>query len=61
MNQKSFNMWAGLIFIIVAAVHLWRALSGADLMIGTTMVPVWCSWVAVIIAGILGYNGLKKR
>jgi hypothetical protein len=61
MNQKTFNTVAGTIFLIVALVHLWRALTQTPIEISTTIVPVWVSWIAVIVAATMSYQGLRKR
>ena len=61
MNQKSFNMYAGVIFLVVAIVHLLRIFNGWGVSIGDFALPMWGSWVAVLITGCLAYHGLKKR
>lgn len=61
MNQSTFLKVSGLIFLVVALVHLWRAVSGVDIMFGETLVPMWLSWLAVIFIGFLSYQGLRKR
>ncbi len=59
MDQKTFSLIAGIIFAIVAIVHLFRILQGWNIVLGTWMVPMWVSWIGLIIPGILGYWGLK--
>lgn len=56
MRQRNFFMAAGVIFSVVAAAHLLRALFGVALNIGTWSFPFWLSWVAVIAAAFLAYT-----
>jgi len=60
MNQKTFSLLAGLIFLIIAVLHVARSVWGWDAVIGGWQVPMWVSWVAIVGAGFLAYQGLKK-
>jgi len=35
--------------------HLWRALMGLELNIGSFALPVWASFLAFLLAGYLSY------
>lgn len=59
MTQKNYNTITGCLFVIIAILHLWRALSGTVVWVGSVSVPVWISWVGVILALVLGSYGLK--
>ena len=59
MSQKTFCFVAGLIFAIVAIVHAMRLAFRWEAMIGGWVVPMWVSWVGVIVAGYLAFEGLK--
>ena len=59
MSQKNFNTIAGAIFLIVAILHLWRVIGGIDVAFGSTMIPIWISWLGVIVGAVLGYYGIK--
>jgi len=61
MNQKTFHSVVGILFLIIAVLHALRLLYGWPAVIGTFVVPMWASWVAVVVAGTLSYHGLKKR
>jgi hypothetical protein len=60
MSQKTFCFVAGLIFLIVAIGHAMRLAFRWEAMIGGWIVPVWMSWVAVLLAGYLAFEGLRK-
>jgi uncharacterized membrane protein len=59
MNQRSFSLLAGIIFIIIALLHLLRILYGWEAVIGGWAVPKWISWAALAVAGYLGFEGLR--
>lgn len=43
------------IFSIIAVLHLWRAIAGLPLNIGTIEIPIWGSYLAVLVASFLAY------
>lgn len=61
MNSKTYSLISGIIFLIVGIVHLLRVLNDWPLSISDFSVPMWASWVGVVVAGYLAYSGLKKR
>lgn len=48
-----------LIFLIIAVLHALRLYYGWVASIGGFTIPVSWSWVALVIAGYLGYQGMK--
>ncbi|MBI4122850.1 MAG: hypothetical protein HY458_00600 [Parcubacteria group bacterium] len=61
MNQKTFSLVAGIIFLAIAVLHLTRILMGWEAIIAGWQVPVWVSWVGVVVAGYLGYKGVRRK
>jgi hypothetical protein len=59
MSSKTFVMIAGAVFGIVALAHLLRIFLALSVTIGDWAVPIWASWLAVIVAGGLSYIGLR--
>jgi len=59
MNQKSFILLASVIFAVVALAHLLRILMGWPIVIDSWTVPMWLSWIALVVAGGLSYFGLS--
>lgn len=59
MDQKTFAIVSGAIFALVALLHILRILMGWPAMIGGWMVPVWVSWIGLVVAGGLSYFGLS--
>ena len=60
MNQKTFSLVAGIIFLAIAVLHLTRILMGWEAVIAGWQVPVWVSWAGVVGAGYLGYQGVRR-
>ena len=59
MDQKTFTIVTGAIFALVALLHVLRILMGWPAMIGGWTVPMWVSWIGLVVAGGLSYFGLS--
>lgn len=59
MSQKTFSRVSGTIFALIALLHLLRIVYAWEAVIGGWMVPMWLSWVALVIAGYLGYSAFR--
>jgi hypothetical protein len=59
MNRRSYCVITGIIFVAVALTHLLRIFYGWRVLIGVILVPGWISWVGLIVAGYLGYEGIR--
>ncbi len=55
-TERGLLRLAGLIFLIVALLHLMRIAFGWNLIVGNVTVPLWLSWLGVAIAGYLSYS-----
>jgi len=59
MNQKTFSLISGFIFLLIAILHVVRIVYAWDAVIGGWEVPKWISWVAIAVGAYLGYEGLR--
>jgi hypothetical protein len=59
MDAKTFSLVAGLIFALVALLHLVRIFEEWTVIIGGWSMPKSVSWVALIVAGGLALLGLR--
>ena len=59
MSQKTFTKIATVILGIVTLLQLLRIFLGWSVVIGGWMVPMWFSWIAVVVAGGLSYFGIR--
>ncbi len=46
---------AGIVFLVISVVHALRLVFRWDVVIGGWPVPMWVSWVAVALFGVLAY------
>lgn len=51
--QDKYRVVSGIIFGVVAVLQGIRALSHWPVQVGPMAVPIWISWVAVMVAGSL--------
>jgi len=59
MDKKTYFLTVALVFSAIGIMHalrLWFAWEG---IIGGWMVPQWLSWVAVIVALVLAWQGFS--
>lgn len=56
MRERGYMLVAGAIFTVVAAAHLWRIFTQADLTIMGWTAPLWLSWIGVAVATYLAYT-----
>jgi hypothetical protein len=61
MKHKTYMTVSTTIFAIVCVAHLVRAAAGIDVMIGGWALPLWASWLAVLIAGYMAYSGYTTK
>ena len=61
MTQRTFNTAAGSIFLLVALLHALRLLFGWPAIISSWPVPMWVSWVGVVLAGFLAYSAFRQK
>ncbi len=59
MTEKPFATVAAVIFALVALLHLLRLVMGWPVIIDTWTVPMWVSWVGLVVAGGLSYYGAR--
>ena len=55
LKQRTFLVTAGVIFAVVALVHLLRVFLGADLSVFGWSAPLWMSWIGTAVAAYMSY------
>ena len=59
-NGSENVLWCGrVIFAVVALFHLVRTYMDWPVMIGDWSVPMWVSWIGLVVAGGLAFFGLR--
>lgn len=59
MTQRTYNQISGILFGLIAVLHLVRLIQGWPAVIGAWTMPLWLSAIAVIIAGFLAWSAWK--
>ena len=60
MSQKTFSLVAGVIFLVIALMHVLRLVLKWEAAVnGRTMPMLWASWAAIVVAGYLAYEGFR--
>jgi hypothetical protein len=61
MTRKTYFLATALLFSIICLVQLARIVFGWEAVIGGWSVPMWVSWIAVIVTAALAYFGYVLR
>jgi hypothetical protein len=59
MNQKTFSLTAGVVFLLITLGHMLRLTFSVEVMVGGRVVPMWASWAALILMAYLSYEGFR--
>ena len=59
--QDRYALVSGIIFGVVAVIQAWRAVNQWPVQVGPIAVPVWFSWIAVLVAGGLCVWAFSSR
>lgn len=59
MPKKTYYRTVSVLFFIIAVVHLLRVVYGWGAVVNDIVVPFWVSWVVVLVAGYLAFEGFK--
>jgi uncharacterized protein YacL len=59
VNQTAYNTITAVLFLIVAVLHLLRIIFGWPAQIGGLGIPLWASWLALVVTGALAYFGCR--
>jgi len=60
MSQRAYALVTGVIFLVIGILHLLRIIFGWQAEIAGGAVPMWASWVALVVAGYLSYEGFRQ-
>ncbi|MFQ5531358.1 MAG: hypothetical protein ACE5ES_01955 [Candidatus Nanoarchaeia archaeon] len=59
MNERNFIITVTIIFILVGLLHLLRSIFSWTMVIQNFIVPLWVSYLAVIILVFMIYSAFK--
>jgi hypothetical protein len=55
-HSRPFTTLAAILFGLAALVHLYRLFTHFQVVLGSHVIPIWCSYVAIVIAGLLSWG-----
>ena len=61
MDKKAYNTITAVLFLVIAVSHLLRIVFGWSAQIGGLDIPVWVSWLALVVSGALAYFGFRQN
>jgi hypothetical protein len=61
MTALTYTRLAALIFLIIAALQLVRAILGWSITVETTSLPLWPSWIAFVVFTGLAWLGFSAK
>jgi len=61
MQQRAYNTVTAVLFLVVALLHLLRIIFGWPAQIGGLSIPLWASWLALVVAAALAYLGFWQN
>ena len=59
MSPKTYGVITGILFSLGAVAHLTRLITGSQITLGSTTLPVWVSWIGVAVGAYLGFEGFR--
>lgn len=59
MNNKIYLRIISFVFLVIAVLHVFRLVDGWEAVINNYTLPMWISWVAILLAGFLAFRGYK--
>ncbi|HVW82652.1 MAG TPA: hypothetical protein VHC68_01780 [Candidatus Paceibacterota bacterium] len=54
-SERTLLMLSGFLFLIIALLHLARLAFGLDLALGTFEIPLWLSWIGIVVTAYFSY------
>ena len=60
-HRRAYTIVVGLLFLAVAVLHLARLIHKWDVHIGKLAIPLWVSWVIMIIMAGLSYWSFRRK
>jgi hypothetical protein len=59
MRLKTFSLVAGLVFLLIAVMHVLRLALKWEVVLDGWSVPMWVSVIAIVITAYLAFESLK--
>ena len=57
MTHRTFSLVTAVLFSLMAVLHAVRLLRGWQVTVEGAVMPIWISWIGLVIAAYLAYQG----
>lgn len=61
MSKNAALLLSGIIFVIIALMHLIRLIYSVEIIVGNYAMPMWASVLALIVSGIVSFLMFNAR
>jgi len=55
MRSRPFTWIAAIIFALLAALHIYRVITHFQIILGSHVIPLWCSYVGIVVSAFLSW------
>jgi phosphoglycerol transferase MdoB-like AlkP superfamily enzyme len=59
ITQKTFFSIIGILFLLLTDLHAARLVFGWEAVSGGWQIPMWVSWIAIVLTGFLSFKSWK--
>ena len=59
MTQRTYSLVTAVLFLLIALLHAVRLLRAWQVTIEGAVVPLWVSWIGLVVAAYLAYQGFR--
>jgi len=59
MRQRTFSIVSGVFFSLITLLHIGRVVFGWNVTVGNSVIPMWISWIAIVVGGYFAYQSFK--
>ncbi|MFQ5620811.1 MAG: hypothetical protein ACE5FT_03135 [Candidatus Nanoarchaeia archaeon] len=60
IKRKQLMQVNGALFLIIAVLHIFRLLNDWNVIVADVTIPLWLSYVAVLVGGYLAYQNWNQ-
>ena len=61
MSPKTYHLATGIFFGGIAILHLFRVLMSWELIANNAYMPMWVSWIGIVVFGYLAYYAFSTK
>lgn len=59
-RSRPFTTFAAILFAVAALLHLYRLFTHFQVIAGSHPIPMWVSYIAIVVAGILAWGLFRE-